>query len=76
MPPCLPAADAMVRHLRERGLAAVVSGAGPSVLVMGEDLAEAGLQTGPLDWAEGVGDDHWRCVHTVGAVPGVAVSRD
>lgn len=71
----MPAAAAMVQNLRARGLAAVVSGAGPSVLVMGEDLAAAGLVTGPLDWAEGIGDDHWRCVHTVGAVPGVAVTR-
>jgi homoserine kinase len=71
----LPAASAMVARLREQGLAAVVSGAGPSVLVIGENLAAAGLETGPLDWAEGIGDDHWRCVHTVGPVPGVAVTR-
>lgn len=71
----LPAAHAMVRRLRGQGLAAVVSGAGPSVLVLGENLAAAGLETGPLDWAEGIGDDHWRCVHTVGPVPGVTVTR-
>lgn len=71
----LPAASAMVARLREQGLAAVVSGAGPSVLVIGENLAAVGLETGPLDWAEGIGDDHWRCVHTVGPVPGVTVTR-
>ena len=71
----LPAAHAMVKRLREQGFAAVVSGAGPSVLVMGENLAAAGLETGPLDWAEGIGDDHWRCVHTVGPVAGVTVTR-
>lgn len=71
----LPAASAMVARLREQGLAAVVSGAGPSVLVIGENLAAAGLETGPLDWAEGIGGDHWRCVHTVGPVPGVTVTR-
>ncbi len=72
----LPAAHAMFKRLREQGLAAVVSGAGPSVLVIGENLAAAGLGTGPLDWADGIGDDRWRCVHTVGPVPGVTVMRD
>ena len=73
--PVLPAAAAMVAHLRAQGLAAVVSGAGPSVLVMGERLAESGLATGAPDWATGVGDDTWRCVHTAGLVPGVSVER-
>ncbi|MCB2412083.1 homoserine kinase [Demequina sp. TTPB684] len=71
----LPAAAAMVRTLREQGLAAVVSGAGPSVLVLGQNLRAAGLETGPLEWAEGVGDDHWRCVHTAAPVAGVTVDR-
>ncbi len=71
----LPAAHAMVKHLREQGFAAVVSGAGPSVLVIGENLVAAGMETGPLAWAEGIGDDHWRCVHTVGPVAGVTVTR-
>ena len=71
----LPAADAMVRRLREQGVAAVVSGAGPSVLVFGQNLGAAGFETGPLKWAEGIGDDHWRCVRTVGPVPGVTVTR-
>jgi len=50
-----------------------VSGAGPSVLVIGTGLAAGGLMTGMLGWAEGIGDDHWRCVHTVRPVPGVSV---
>jgi homoserine kinase len=52
-------------------LAAVVSGAGPSVLVIGRNLAAAGLVEGELEWANGIGEDTWRCVHTVGPVPGV-----
>jgi homoserine kinase len=70
-----PAASAMVARLRGQGLAAVVSGAGPSVLVIGKNLAAVGLETGALDWAEGIGDDHWRCVHTMAPVPGVTVTR-
>ncbi len=73
--PFLPAADAMLTHLRERSVAAVVSGAGPSVLVLGRHLGASGFATGPLDWAEGIGDDRWRCVHTAESVPGVAVTR-
>ena len=69
----MPAAAAMIAYLRERGMPAVVSGAGPSVLVIGTGLAAGGLMTGMLGWAEGIGDDHWRCVHTVKPVPGVAV---
>jgi len=69
----MPAAAAMITYLRERGMPAVVSGAGPSVLVIGTGLAAGGLMTGMLGWAEGIGDDHWRCVHTVTPVPGVSV---
>ncbi len=69
----MPAAAAMIAYLRERGLPAVVSGAGPSVLVMGTGLAAGGLLTGTPEWAEGIGGDSWRCVHTVGPVPGVSV---
>lgn len=72
--PVMTSAAAMVGHLRAQGLAAVVSGAGPSVLVLGRDLAAAGLVAGELDWAQGIGDDTWRCVHTVGPVPGVSVA--
>ena len=78
--PVMPAAAAMVAALRERGLAAVVSGAGPSVLVMGTDLAAAGL--GAADaatpngaWWQGIGGDEWRVVHTSGAVEGVTSHR-
>ncbi|GIG55451.1 homoserine kinase [Demequina activiva] len=71
----MAAAPAMIAHLREQGLAAVVSGAGPSVLVLGTDLASKGLATGPAPWAEGVGDESWRCVHTVERVPGATATR-
>ncbi len=72
--PVMKSAAAMIARLRGEGLAAVVSGAGPSVLVMGRDLAAAGLATGAPDWAQGVGDDSWTVFHTVGPVPGVAVA--
>lgn len=36
----MPETDALIRVLREHGLAAVVSGAGPSVLVLGSDPAQ------------------------------------
>ncbi|WP_062132104.1 homoserine kinase [Demequina aestuarii] len=71
----MAAAAAMIAHLRAQGIAAVVSGAGPSVLVLGTDLASHGLSTGPLSWAEGIGDESWRCVHTVERVPGAMVER-
>ena len=62
----------MIERLRADGLAAVVSGAGPSVLVIGTDLVASGLGTGPLAWADGVGGDTWRAVLTTERVPGVA----
>jgi homoserine kinase len=71
----MPAAVAMLRELRDRGLAAVVSGAGPAVLVLGTNLAEAGFATGPLPSADGIGDDTWRCVATKGRVPGAVAER-
>ncbi len=71
----MPAAMAMLRHLREQGLAAVISGAGPSVLVLGEDLARSFLTTGDAPWAEGIGGDNWRVVHTVQRVPGATALR-
>ncbi|MFV0632612.1 homoserine kinase [Demequina sp.] len=71
----MAATPAMVAHLREQGLAAVVSGAGPSVLVIGTDLASLGLGTGTPDWAAGIGDETWRCVHTIEHVPGATSVR-
>src|SRR5690606_20205184 len=68
-------AMAMMRHLREQGLAAVVSGAGPSVLVLGMDLAQSYLASGPLPWAEGVGGETWYSVHTTERVPGATALR-
>lgn len=61
-------AVAMLKHLRGEGYAAVVSGAGPSVLVMGTDLAS-------LDLPEGIGGETWRLVHTVGRVEGATAKR-
>ena len=68
-------AVAMLRHLREQGLAAVVSGAGPSVLVIGQSLAESDLASGEPEWAQGIGDERWTCVHTVGRVDGATAKR-
>ena len=71
----MPSAVAMIRHLRDKGLAAVVSGAGPSVLVIGTGLAAHGLATGPAPWADGVGDDTWRSILTTERVPGANAER-
>ncbi len=71
----MPAAMAMMSHLRAQGLAAVVSGAGPSVLVLGTDLAAHGLKSGMPQWARGIGDENWRVVHTVERVPGATTHR-
>lgn len=60
-------ATALLAHLRGHGLAAVISGAGPSVLVLGRDLATLGA--GDLD---GIGGENWIAVRTVGPVGGVA----
>ncbi len=68
----MPQAVAMLERLRGEGLAAVVSGAGPSVLVIGTDLYSAHLETGPLAWADGVGGDTWRAFVTTERVPGVS----
>lgn len=71
----MTAAIEMMERLRSQGLAAVVSGAGPSVLVLGEDLVAAGLDTGEPDWARGVGGQDWHVVHTVERVPGATGLR-
>jgi homoserine kinase len=68
----MPQAVAMIERLRGEGLAAVVSGARQSVLVIGTDLEAAGLETGPVASAYGVGGDTWRAVLTTERVPGVA----
>lgn len=70
----MPAVPAMLEHLRGQGIAAVVSGAGPSVLVFGTDLAAKGFATGPLGWADEISDESWRSVHTTEPVPGVMVT--
>lgn len=71
----MPAAITMLAHLRDQGVAAVVSGAGPSVLVIGPDLGAVGLREGMLAWADGIGGESWRCVHSTQRVPGVTVHR-
>jgi homoserine kinase len=68
----MPQAIAMIERLRAEGLAAVVSGAGPSVLVIGTNLASHGLATGSPSWADGVGGDTWRAVLTTERVHGVS----
>ena len=47
----MPATLALVDRLRGEGLAAVVSGAGPSVLVLGDDGVEQAVRAlTPADW--------------------------
>ncbi|WNM23817.1 homoserine kinase [Demequina capsici] len=65
-------ATVLLRHLRDRGLAAVISGAGPSVLVIGEGLDAAGLGAGLPAALQGIGDSGWRAFHTVGRVAGAS----
>ncbi len=45
------------------------------VLVLGSDLAAAGLASGTPEWAVGIGGEDWRCVHTVQRVPGATAAR-
>lgn len=71
----MAAAMAMLRHLRDQGLAAVVSGAGPSVLVLGTGLEARNLGSGPLTWAEGIGDQSWYSIHSAERVPGAQAHR-
>jgi homoserine kinase len=71
----MAAAMAMLRHLRDQGLAAVISGAGPSVLVMGTGLAAKGFADPHPQWADGIGGENWRCVHTSGPVAGAWSTR-
>lgn len=53
----MPETDALIRMLRDAGLAAVVSGAGPSILVLGSDPAQR-LFAADLIAEHSVGD--WR----------------
>ncbi|PSL06698.1 homoserine kinase [Haloactinopolyspora alba] len=48
--PAMPATIALVAALRDRGLPAVVSGAGPSVLVMGDAAAAVQVRARVPDW--------------------------
>ncbi|WP_430868579.1 homoserine kinase [Demequina aurantiaca] len=71
----MASAMTMMRYLRDQGLAAVISGAGPSVLVMGESLSDSFLTTGDAKWAVGMGGENWRVVHTTESVPGATTRR-
>ncbi|WP_236683283.1 homoserine kinase [Demequina sediminicola] len=71
----MPAAMSMLTYLREKGLAAVVSGAGPSVLVIGRDLHSVDLEDGMPQWARGIGGENWRVVHSGEPVAGATVHR-
>jgi len=48
--PAMPESLALVADLRRQGIAAVVSGAGPTVLAFVTDAAEAVVQLGPVGW--------------------------
>ena len=54
--PAMPATDALVRALRREGLAAVVSGAGPSVLVLADG---PGRRLDAVRIAASVSDTPW-----------------
>lgn len=55
----MPETDRLIRVLRDHGLAAVVSGAGPSILVLGSDPAQR-LRAAELVAAES--DTPWECL--------------
>ena len=48
----MPETDALIGVLREHGLAAVVSGAGPSILVLGSDPSP---RLAPSNWSRSIG---------------------
>jgi homoserine kinase len=48
--PAMPASAELVARLRAQGLAAVISGAGPTVLVLARDQVEAERVTAPDGW--------------------------
>jgi len=55
----MPATNALVHSLRDAGFAAVVSGAGPSVLVLTDDPVE---RKRAADLIEATGNDEWDCL--------------
>lgn len=52
----MPATDELIRELRARGFAAVVSGAGPSVLVLADG---PGQRLAAAEFAASIGDTSW-----------------
>ena len=48
--PAMPESSALVHELRSRGIPAVISGAGPTVLAFVTDDAESVVQHGPAGW--------------------------
>jgi homoserine kinase len=48
--PAMPESSALVRELRSRGVPAVISGAGPTVLAFVTDEAEGAIRLGPAGW--------------------------
>jgi homoserine kinase len=55
----MPATNALVHSLRDAGFAAVVSGAGPSVLVLTDDPVE---RKRAADLIDATGGDEWECL--------------
>ncbi len=55
----MPETSALVRRLRDAGFAAVVSGAGPSVLVLTDDPVE---RARAVDIVEATADTAWECL--------------
>lgn len=55
----MPQTNALVHSLRDAGFAAVVSGAGPSVLVLTDDPVE---RKRAADLIEATGNDEWDCL--------------
>jgi homoserine kinase len=55
----MPATNDLIHTLRDAGFAAVVSGAGPSVLVLTDDPVE---RTRAADLIDATGSDEWECL--------------
>jgi homoserine kinase len=70
----MPETIALIRRLRDEGFAAVVSGAGPSVLVLTDDPLERARAASIVDASK---DTRWECLMlavdfkgaTVGVLP-------